>query len=245
MNPILFTAAKGAERAMLAQEVRANNLANVNTVGFKMLLENSQHMKIGGSGFESSVTARTNSASNNFKAGGDIVTNRPLDTQIIDTGFFAVQGNENEAGELYTRDGSFKIDQDGNLMLGKRSVVDAGGQPINIPEYQEISIDSDGIISIIPPGGGANIEVAELKLVKPENFEMTLDSTGLFVAKNGEPLPADDTVEVRSGYLEASNVSSLEELVSIMSLQRQYEMQVKAMAAASEIEQMGNQLLKG
>ncbi len=243
MNPILFTAAKGAERVMLAQEVRANNLAQVNTVGFKALMENSTHMAIQGSGFESSVTTRTNSASNNFSQGSDIATGRALDAKISDAGFFTVQGNEGEAGELYTRAGNFNLDAEGNLMLANRAVLGNAG-PIVIPDYQDINIDDQGIISIIPPGGGAELEVDQLKLVKPDDFDVTLDVTGLFVPKAGTTFEADETVAVRSGHLESSNVSSIDELVSMMSLSRQYEMQVKVMAAASEIEQIGNQLLK-
>ncbi len=242
MNPILFTAAKGAERVMLAQEVRANNLANVNTVGFKAVMENSTAMKVGGSGFESSTTTRTNSASNNFAIGVEIRTDRDLDMKINGAGFFSVQGNEGEPEELYTRAGNFYLDDEGNMFLGGRQVIGEDG-PINIPDYQAIEVSSDGMISIIPPEGGAELQVAMLKLVQPDNFDMTLDRTGLFVAKNGMTLELSPDVSISSGFLEGSNVSSLEELVSVMSLTRQYEMQVKAMKSASEIEQMGNRLL--
>ncbi|NIY94053.1 flagellar basal body rod protein FlgF [Vibrio diazotrophicus] len=243
MNPILFTAAKGAERVMLAQEVRANNLAQVNTVGFKAIMEHSTPMKVNGSGFESSTTTRTNSASNNFAHGTEIRTDRPLDVQINGTGFFALEGKQGEPEELYTRAGNFNLTPEGNLMVGDRQVLSDGG-PIVVPEYQAINVSKDGVLSITPPGGGAEMEIATLKLVNPDYFDMTLDKSGLFVAKDGNTLMADPNVSVRSGYLEASNVSSLEELVSMMSLSRQYEMQVKAMATASEIDKLGNQLLK-
>jgi len=243
MNPILFTAAKGAERVMLAQEVRANNLAQVNTVGFKAIMEHSSPMKLEGSGFTSSTTTRTNSASNNFAHGTEIRTDRPLDVQINGTGFFALEGRVGEPEELYTRAGNFTLTPEGNLMLGNRQVLGEGGA-IVVPEFQAINISSDGVLSITPPGGGAEMEIDTLKTVNPDYFDMTLDNSGLFVAKDGNMLAADPDVKVRSGYLESSNVSSLEELVSMMSLSRQYEMQVKAMATASEIDKLGNQLLK-
>ncbi len=243
MNPILFTAAKGAERVMLAQEVRANNLAQVNTVGFKAIMEHTTPMAVEGSGFKSSTTTRTNSASNNFAHGTEIRTDRPLDVQINGTGFFAVLGNEGEPEELYTRAGNFSLTADGDLMVGDRQVLGEGG-PIVVPEYQANNISKDGVLSITPPGGGAEMEIDNLKLVNPDYFDMTLDTSGLFVAKDGNTLAADPDVLVRSGYLESSNVSSLDELVSMMSLSRQYEMQVKAMATASEIDKLGNQLLR-
>ncbi len=228
---------------MLAQEVRANNLAQANTVGFKALMEHSTPMAVQGSGFQSSVTTRTNSASNNFANGAEIRTDRALDVQITGHGFFAVQGNPGEAEELYTRAGNFRLDGDGNLLLGERVVLGEGGA-INVPEFETINIAKDGVLSITPPGGGAEMQIATLKLVNPGNQQMTLDSTGLFVSKQGEVLASDPDVQVRAGYLEASNVSSLEELISVMSLTRQYEMQVKVMASASEIDQMSNRLLK-
>ncbi len=243
MNPILFTAAKGAERVMLAQEVRANNLAQVNTVGFKAIMEHSSPMSVEGSGFASSTTTRTNSATNNFAHGTEIRTDRALDVQINGTGFFALEGREGEPEELYTRAGNFMLTPEGNLMLGNRQVMGEGGA-IVVPEYQAINISADGVLSITPPGGGAEMEIDTLKTVNPDYFAMTLDKSGLFVAKDGSTLAADPDVKVRSGYLESSNVSSLEELVSMMSLSRQYEMQVKAMATASEIDKLGNQLLK-
>ncbi|ADT87398.1 flagellar basal body rod protein FlgF [Vibrio sp. Vb2880] len=243
MNPILFTAAKGAERVMLAQEVRANNLAHANTVGFKSLMEHSDAMAVAGSGFQSSVTTRTNSASTNFTPGAEVRTGRDLDVQIPGRGFFSVAGQAGEPEELYSRAGNFRLSSDGLLLLGDRQVLGEDG-PIEVPEFQAINIASDGAISITPPGGGAEMQIGLLKLVNPEYADMTLHTSGLFVPKQGETLAFDPEVAVRSGYLEGSNVSSLDELVSMMALTRQYEMQVKAMASASEIEKMGNQLLR-
>ncbi|GAL13350.1 flagellar basal-body rod protein FlgF [Vibrio astriarenae] len=100
------------------------------------------------------------------------------------------------------------------------------------------------MVSITPIGGGATLDVGALKLVMPEEKEMTMDNSGYFVHESGQNLPQSPDVQVRSGYLEASNVSSLEELVSIMSLTRQYEMQIEVMASADEIAQIGNKLLK-
>jgi len=242
MNPILFTAAKAAERVMLAQEVKSNNLAHSDTIGFKALMERSTAMKTEGAGFLTSVTARTNSAINNFEQGDEIVTNQPLDMAIDGMGFFAVQGLAGEPNELYTRAGNFNANAAGELILGQHKVMGLDG-PVVLPEYQSINVSENGNISIIPAGGGAAVDVATIKTVKPEYNNMTLDKSGYFVPVNGGILAANE-VTVRSGYLESSNVSSLEELVSMMSLTRQYEMQVKAMATADEIAQMGNKLLR-
>ncbi len=243
MNPILFSAAKGAERVMYAQQVRANNLANADTIGFKTLMERSEHMRLNGSGFETSVTARTNSVTTNFRPGDKMVTGRILDVAILGDGFFTVEGKGKEGEEVYTRAGNFSLSPEGELMLGERNVLGDNG-PIILPEHEDLNIDEDGIISIIPLGGGALIESGALKLVQPEANEMTLTESGFFVHIEGEPLAATEGVMVRSGSLEASNVSSIEELVAMMSLTRQYEMQVKVMASADEIAQIGNKIMR-
>ncbi|UJF18021.1 flagellar hook-basal body complex protein [Vibrio sp. SS-MA-C1-2] len=242
MNPILFSAAKGAERVMLAQSVRANNLSQADTIGFKSLMERSTAMKVEGSGFLTSVTARTNSATNNFTEGEQLRTDQPLDVSIDGKGFFTLQGLKDEPAELYTRAGSFTLSPDGQLLLGQRKVMSDEG-PLILPEFQAVNISETGSVSVTPAGGGGAIEVGNLKLVRPEYREMTMDRSGHFVPNEGGILPAGE-VTVRSGYLEASNVSSLEELISIMSLTRQYEMQVEVMATADEIAQIGNKLLQ-
>ncbi|MBC7001600.1 flagellar hook-basal body complex protein [Photobacterium sp. BZF1] len=243
MNPILFSAAKGAERTMLAQHVRANNLSHADTVGFKALMEHSTPMRLKGSGFLTSVTSRTNSAINNFTQGEDIRTERPLDVAINGEGFFTLEGKEGEPGELYTRAGNFRLDGNGQLYLGERRVMATDG-PVVLPEFEFVSVGANGLVSVTPIGGEASLDVGFLKLVKPDTDNMTMHASGHFVAKNEQNLVEDFTVQVRSGYLESSNVSSLEELISIMSLTRQYEMQIEVMASADEIAQIGNKLLK-
>lgn len=242
MNPILFTAAKGAERVMYAQEVRANNLAHTNTVGFKSLIEFSSPMPVGGSGFQSSVTTRTNSATNNFQEGTKVNTQRDLDVAITGSGFFTLEGEGGK--EVYTRAGDFHLDSDGNLMRGPFAVIGENG-PIQVPENQKVQISDDGFVSIIPVGGGASLGVDQLKLVNPEVKTMTLDRSGQFVSTTGQNLPMAEDVTIKTGFLESSNVSGTEELVSIMSLSRQYEMQVKVMAAANEISKIGNKIIQG
>ncbi len=228
---------------MLAQHVRANNLSHADTVGFKALMEHSSPMRLEGSGFLTSVTSRTNSSINNFAQGEDIRTERPLDVSINGDGFITLEGLDGEPNELYTRAGNFRLDGNGQLYLGERRVMSVEG-PMVLPDFEFITVTANGLISVTPIGGEASVEVGALKLVKPEYDEMTMHASGHFVPKGGDVLAEDFTVQVRSGYLEASNVSSLEELVSIMSLTRQYEMQIEVMASADEIAQIGNKLLK-
>lgn len=244
MNPILFTASKGAERVMYAQEVRANNLANSDTIGFKSLMEVSSPMKINGAGFESSVTTRTNSATNDFSSGNNIRTDRELDVMVNGNGFFTLANEVNPNKEVYTRSGQFTVDREGFLKQGSFNVIGEDG-PIQLQEFQKVDISEEGVVSIIPAGGGAQIDAGQLKLVNPDLKTMTLDSSGHFVSTTNQNLEPAVDVSVQSGFLESSNVSATEELVSIMSLSRQYEMQVKVMGAANEIAQIGNKIIQG
>ena len=165
MNPILFSAAKGAERTMLAQHVRANNLSHADTVGFKALMEHSTPMRLEGSGFLTSVTSRTNSSINNFAQGEDIRTERPLDVAINGDGFITLEGLEDEPAELYTRAGNFRLDGNGQLYLGERRVMSTEG-PMVLPDFEFVSVSSNGLVSITPIGGEASLEVGALKLGK-------------------------------------------------------------------------------
>lgn len=244
MNPILFTASKGAERVMYAQEVRANNLANANTIGFKSIMEVSSPMKLTGAGFESSITTRTNSSTNDFATGNNMRTERDLDLMVNGRGFFTLTNEANPEKEVYTRSGQFTVTAEGDLKLGSYHVMGEDG-PIQVPEFQKIEISDEGIVNVIPAGGGAQIQVGQLKLVNPDTKAMTLDSSGHFVSTSGVNLAADPMVSVQSGFLESSNVSATEELISIMALTRQYEMQVKMMAAGNEIAEIGNRIIQG
>ena len=190
MNPILFTASKGAERVMYAQEVRANNLANANTIGFKSTMEVSTPMKLKGAGFESSITTRTNSSTNDFATGNNIRTERDLDLMVNGRGFFTLSNAANPNKEVYTRAGQFNVTAEGDLKLGSYNVMGEDG-PIQVPEFQKIDISDEGVINVIPAGGGAQIEVGQLKLVNPDTKTMTLDSSGYFVSTTGQNLDAD------------------------------------------------------
>ncbi|EGQ9284377.1 flagellar hook-basal body complex protein [Vibrio parahaemolyticus] len=242
MNPILFNAATGAERAMHAQHARANNLSNSETVGFKGLMEFTTPQRLEGSGFETSVTTRTNLSLNNFTQGNMLPTGRSLDIAIEGDGFIAVESPTGN-GELYTRAGELQVNQDGEVTIRGRRVISDGG-PLVLPEFQEVSISNDGLITVVPPGGGAILEAGLIKIVNPGNDNVTLDESGLFRSLDGEDFAAADVVRLRSGYLEGSNVSSFDELVGIMNLTRQFEVQVKVMSKADELARMGNELMR-
>ncbi|KLV09987.1 MULTISPECIES: flagellar basal-body rod protein FlgF [Photobacterium] len=240
MDSLLFTATSGASRVMKAQHVHSNNLSNADTVGFRADLERVQSMQLQGNGFAGRTLVATNSASTRFDSGDMIKTGRPLDIAINGEGFFTVQtpaGNE-----AYTRAGNIRVDELGNLTVNGFPLM-ADGDPLVLPAYQKVEVSDKGVISVIPPGGGAEVEVGQLKLVKPAATELQKESDGLFHAVQGEALAADPTVLVAAEHLEGSNVSAIDELVNVMSLTRNFEMQVRMMKTAETLAQAGNRLM--
>jgi flagellar basal-body rod protein FlgF len=239
MDALIYTLMSGAERSMRAQQVHANNLANMDTPGFRADMDVAVSEKVGGPGYDSRYMARLQTNAITSRDGAMRETGRDLDAAALNGGYFTVQlGN----GEAYTRAGNFSIDADGALTSNGRAVMGEGG-PIVLPPYQRVSIDKDGTISVQAPGEETMQPVEKLKLVKPEKGQMSKNEMGLEVTRNGEPLPADDTLTVQSGHLEGSNVSAVEEMVSSLSVNRDFEIQMKLYKVADEMTQSGNKLV--
>ncbi len=245
MDRALFIAMTGAKHNMLAQANRANNLANVSTTGFRADFEQSRSMGVYyGDGQPTRAYAMTESPRADFTSGPMIQTNNPLDAAIQGDGFFAVQAPSGT--EAYTRAGNFAVDAAGVLRTANGLAVLGDGGLITIPENEKVQIGADGTISIIGQGQGpeAMVEVGRIRLVNPDVLALEKGDDGLFRQRDGlNALPAAE-VTLRSGMLEGSNVNAIDEFTQIMSLARQYEMQVKLMKTADENTAASSQLLQ-
>ncbi len=241
MDALVYTAASGASRVMKAQMVRADNLGNADTVGFRSQMERAEAFTIKGAGFKGRTLVNTLPSGIDLTPAALDKTGRKLDLAIQGEGLFAVQ--HHNGSEAYTRSGSFKIDQESRLHLNGLSVLDANGGAITIPAYRSIEISQTGLISIVPNGGNIVEVVGQLKLVNPPSVELKKDDYGLIISSTGEPFEPDLGVSVASGYIEESNVSPVTELVDVMSLTRNFEMQLKMMKAAEDIAKAGNRLM--
>ncbi|NVK57602.1 MAG: flagellar basal-body rod protein FlgF [Alteromonadaceae bacterium] len=245
MDKLLYIASSGAGQDLLATSLRANNLANAQTTGFKAQLEQARAMPVYGEGLPSRVFAMTENPTNNYEDGPLIQTGRDLDVAIQGDGWFAVQ--DAQGNEAYSRDGNFQLGPDGVLEDVHGNVVLGDAGPVFLPvPLDNLNIASDGTISIRPQGApeAVNEEVGRLKLVKPEYRDMERGNDGLFRLKDGTLAPADETVSVMTGMLEGSNVNAIDEMVSMISLQRHYELQVKMMKKADTLDTRGNMLLR-
>jgi flagellar basal-body rod protein FlgF len=152
-------------------------------------------------------------------------------------GFIAVQAPDGT--EAYTRAGNMTVDATGMLRTANGLPVLGAGGPINIPENEKVQVGADGIISIVGQGQGpeAMVQVGQIKLVNPDIQAIEKGDDGQLA------LPAVE-VTLRSGMLESSNVNAIEEFTQILSLARQYEMQVKIMKTAEENSASSAQLLQ-
>ncbi|MGB2426696.1 MAG: flagellar basal-body rod protein FlgF [Alteromonas sp.] len=245
MDNFLYIAASGAKQDLLGTAVRANNLANAQTVGFKAQLEQARAMPSYGDGLPSRVFSMTESPSNIYDDGAMIQTERPLDLAIQGNGWFAVQ--DSNGNEAYTRAGNMRLSAEGVLEDTHGNVVIGDAGPISLPiPLDNIDIAGDGTISLRPLGAPVTVleEVGRLKLVNPDYQQMQRSTDGLFRLKDGSVADQDDNVVIRSGMLEGSNVNAIEEMVSMITLQRHYEMQVKLMKKADELSMRGNMLMR-
>lgn len=246
MDKALYVAMTGAKHNMLSQTQHANNLANANTHGFKADFAQARAMPVYyGHGLPTRVYSLAERPATDFQQGVLEKTGRDLDVAIEGEGFIAVQ--DQQGNEAYSRAGSLYIDALGLLKTGNHLPVMGNDGPIAVPPAERVQIGVDGSISVIPEGEGpqAPVLIDRIKLVNPPLQEMTKTDDGLFRPLNmQEEPPADAGVKLISGFLEGSNVNTVHELTSMLSLARQYEMQVKIMSSSKEMSESSARLLQ-
>ena len=160
MDKLIFTAVSGAERTLRAQQVRANNLANADTPGFRANIELASVQAMGGYGYDAVHMSRSEADAISTRAGTVRETGRPLDVAIAGNGYLAVEW---DGGEAYTRSGAIDVDANGALSVAGRPLLGEGG-PIVLPPNTAVDIANDGTISIMPEGGTISQVVDRLRL---------------------------------------------------------------------------------
>jgi len=244
MDRLLYVAMSGAREAMQAQAVNAQNLANASTTGFRADLESFRSLPVYGPGYASRVYGVADGMGVDFSPGSAVSTGRDLDVAVNGDGWLAVQGAD--GNEAYTRAGDLRVDSLGLLRTGAGHVVMGNGSPIAVPPFESIEIAGDGTISIRPVGAPADAVsvVDRIKLVDPALADMEKGADGLLHMKNREPAVADGAVTLQPGALEASNVNTVEAMVNMIQLARQYETQVKVMSNAEENDRAVTRLMR-
>lgn len=246
MNKALWVAKTGLEAQQMRMSVIANNLANVNTNGFKrdravfedLLYQNvrqvgalsSQNNRLP-TGLQLGTGVRTVATEKIQTLGNIVQSGNSLDVAIQGRGFFQIL--QPDGNIAYSRDGSFKLDQTGQL-------VTAGGlvmQPaITIPsDALTVTIGSDGVVSALTPGSAAPTQLGSIQLadfINSSGLQAIGQNLYLETASSGSPTTGTPGLNgigsVVQGALETSNVNVVEELVNMIETQRAYEMNSKA-----------------
>ncbi len=239
MDRMIYLSMAGAKMNMQRQDVLSNNLANVNTTGFRAELEATRAVPVRGDGATTRVYALETTVGYDDRAGPLTFTGRALDVAAQGKTWMTVQGLDGT--EAYTRFGSFTVNAEGNLVTQSGLPVMGDGGPISIPPNTQPSIAPDGTVSA-RQADGKSTGVGKLKLVTPED-KLVRGEDGLFRAADGAELPADANARVQDGALEGSNVNPIETMVSMIAAARQFETQVKMMQTAEADEKAAAQLL--
>lgn len=245
MDKALYIAMSGAKQNMVSQRVHANNLANVNTTGFKEDFAQARAMPVYGEHFASRAYAMSERPGTHLTQGTLMQTGNALDVAISGEGWIGVQSEDGT--EAYTRRGDLQIDVTGRLLTGTGLPVMGNGGPIVIPPAAKVEIGADGTISIMPLGetGVGLAQVDRIRLVNPPAEDMYKREDGLMHLQQGAAAAVpDNMIRLEQGFLEGSNVNSVTALTEILSLSRQYELQVKLMSQADEISQSSARLLQ-
>lgn len=245
MDKALYISMSGAKQNMLSQQAHANNLANANTTGFKADFAQARSMPVFGDYYPTRAYAMSERPASDFEQGSLIETGRELDIALKGDGWITVQSPD--GGEAYSRDGGLNVDANGVLRTTSGLAIMGNGGPIVIPPADKIEIGVDGTISIVPAGQGGETlaEIDRILLVNPDPDSLEKGVDGLIHLKaDAEPPAADGAIRVESGFLESSNVNLVESLTEIMSLSRQYELQVKVMRTADQNSESAARLLQ-
>lgn len=256
----LWTAASGMTTQQINIDNIANNLANVNNAGFKKSRVNFhdllyQELRPAGAltatgishptGIQIGLGSKVVATEKIFSQGNFQETGNMLDIAIEGDGFFQVTLPDGNIG--YTRAGSFKIDSDGNIVSPQGYLLEPA---INIPENAtSITIGTDGIVSVTIPGEVEAAEVGNIELarfINPAGLKSIGNNIYLQTGASGEPttgVPGENGLgTIAQGVLEMSNVNVVEEMVNMITGQRAYEINSKAIQTSDQMLQIVNNL---
>jgi flagellar basal-body rod protein FlgG len=261
MNPALWAAKTGLDAQQTRMSVTANNLANVNTNGFKkgravfedLLYQNVRQVGAATSadtqlpsGLSLGTGVRVVATEKTYTQGNMAQTGNSLDVAVNGRGFFQVLLPDGTLG--YTRDGAFQMNAQGELVTSSGYQV----QPtISVPDgAQSVTIGADGVVSAQLSGQSAPTQIGTLQLVdfvnpaglQPRGENLLVESAASGPAQQGTP-GLNGLGLIQQGSLESSNVNVVEELVNMIETQRAYEMNSKAIATTDQMLQYVTQQL--
>ncbi len=253
MYPALWISKTGLDAQQTNMAVISNNLANVNTTGFKrdravfedLMYQNIRQVGANStqdtelpSGLMLGTGVRTVATQKQHSQGNIIQTNNALDVAVQGKGYFQVLHPDGSI--VYTRDGQFALNADGQLVTANGYQVEPA---VTIDANAvSITIGSDGIVSVLLAGNTAPTNAGQIELanfVNPQGLEPIGDNLFRETVSSGAPLtaiPGNDSLgTLNQGSIESSNVNVVEELVNMIQSQRAYEMNSKSISATDQM----------
>ena len=253
MNPALWISKTGLDAQQTRLSVISNNLANVNTTGFKrdqaifqdLIYQNKKQS--GGqttedtrlpSGLSIGTGVRVVATEKLHTQGNITQTGKPLDMAILGRGFFQIQ--QADGSVAYTRDGTFQIDADGQVVTSQGQLM----QPaLTIPsDTQSITIGQDGVVTVLTGTNTSPTQIGNVQLsdfVNPAGLQPKGNNLFTETASSGSPLTGTPGLNglgtLESGSVETSNVNVVEELVNMIETQRAYEMNSKVISTTDQM----------
>ena len=258
MNPALWISKTGLDAQQTRMSVISNNLANVNTTGFKrdqavfedLIYQNIR--QVGGqtsqdtlapSGMSLGTGVRIVATEKLHTQGNIVQTGNPLDMAIEGRGFFQILRPDGTLG--YTRDGAFQVDANGQMVTANGYQLQPG---ITIPQNAlSVTIGQDGTVSVLTSGATSPTQVGNIQTVdfiNPTGLQPIGDNLFVETASSGAPQTGTPGLNglgtLTSGSLESSNVNVVEELVNMIETQRAYEMNSKVISTTDAMLQYVN-----
>jgi flagellar basal-body rod protein FlgG len=249
----LWIAKTGLDAQQTRMAVTSNNLANVNTTGFKrsraafedLIYQNDRQPGAQSSqatqvpaGTMVGTGVRVVGTEKLFTQGELVQTNNPLDIAVQGRGFLQVTMPDGTVA--YTRDGSFHLNSDGQIVTNSGYPIEPA---LTVPaNAQSITIGSDGTVSVALPGQAAPAQIGTVQtadFINPAGLEPRGENLFVETASSGAPQTGTPGLNglgtVMQGSLESSNVNVVEELVNMIETQRAYEMNSKAISATDQM----------
>ena len=248
MDKLIYTAFNTVNNLMDNRSVRAQNLANVNVPGFR---RDVGAKSVGTAFLDTMETLQTRALAirddNNYfetSPGTLSQTDYDLDIAIRGAGYFIVQGNGDPS---LTRRGDLSVSPEGLLQNGaNQTMLNADLEPLAVPANRLIKIADNGDVIITPMGAadGETQVVGRIALTFGGETELKKYPDGEIRPLDGSVPTIDDDVNIVPQHVELSNVNITEELVNSIEDQRQYEINIKLISSASEIDEGGASLLR-
>ena len=231
-----------SQQAVLQRRMNlvANNLANLDTAGFKseqLLVDTAPGAPAHNDGIKGpALFVIDGGISRDFSQGEISITGRPLDVAINGDAMFKVQ---TPSGERYTRDGRFSVNERGQLVTSSGAqVLDTGGSPITLdPKNGDPSISADGVVSQSSPQG-TSVQLGQIGLVRFDALGvLSKEGDGLYANSSNATPQAVHDVRMQQAALEGSNVKPIVEITNLIEVQRAYERTAQLIQQSNDLSQ--------